>query len=345
MGIFSGFKSTLAGKPTVEQFERKTIGLPPEQAAPKWVEFAKEHDPLKPDNSMYGYRRAAALYRQVGATSDFIEQSLNYARAAEKVPNNSVAGDGFRVVAEHTESGTEEHYAKAGDNYRKAGEAAEADRRTTRACDMYAAAADSYERAKQFEEAIKDYAKSTAISERKKHLIRVARDQGRIAENYLRLKDFQKAAEFFVKHAEAETSRAHVDYSDGYSRAGDAYVRAGAVGEAAEAFLKDAEFSSEPAFGFRNAAQCYQKLGDGEKAVELYLKEVEDDLSKDRAFVALEVLGLAKSVGKDKAKIEAEAKKVKVPAGFSKATSAFRATLRKELDEKGLSDEAKALGA
>ena len=96
MGIFAGFKSILSGKPTLEQFERKTIGLPPEEADPMWTEFAKVHEDLKPDNAMYGYRRAAALYRQVGNMDEFINQSLLYAQAAERVPQHNIAGDGYK---------------------------------------------------------------------------------------------------------------------------------------------------------------------------------------------------------------------------------------------------------
>ncbi len=345
MGLFAGFKSRLSGKPTLEQFERKTIGLPPEEAAPKWVEFAKDHEDLRPDNAMYGYRKAAALYRHTGNMTEFVNQSLSYAQAAEKVPEHAIAGDGYRVVADHTKEGAEEHYSNAGENYRKAGMAALQDRRTTRAGDMFAAAADSFERAREYDRAIEDYLRSTEITERKKHLIRVARDYGKIAENHLRLKDFEKSAEFFVKHAEAETSRAHVAYSDGYSRAGDAYVRAGKLAEAADAYLKDAEFSNEPGYGFRNAAECFQKLGESEKVVEYLLKEVEDDLPKERDFVAAEVLNLGKAFVKDKSKIEAKLKEIKVPKGFSKAASAFRKTLKTELENKGLGEEAKALGA
>jgi len=343
MGIFAGLKSRLEGKPTPEQFERKMLGVPPEEAAPRWVEFAKEHEGLKPDNAMYGYRRAAALYRHAGNMKEFVEQSLNYAKAAERVPEYEVAGEGYRVVAENTKEDPQQYFAKAGENYHKAGEAAEADRHTTRACDMYAVAAEAFERAKDYERAINDYLKSTAISERKKHLIRVARDYGKVAENYLRLKDFDKAAEFFIKHAEAETARAHVAYSDGYSRAGDAFVRAGKLQEAAEAFLKDAEFANEPGYGYRNAAECYQALGQDDKAVEYYLKEVEDDLSKGRTFVAAEVLKLASTMAKDKSVIEEKMKAAKVPPGFAKATEAFAKTLRKELEEKGLSPEGKKL--
>lgn len=337
MGIFAGFKSMMSGKPTLEQFEKKTIGLPPEEAASKWTEFAKEHEDLKPDNAMYGYRKAAALFRQVGNVKEFLDQSLNYAKNAERVHKYAIAGDGFSVAARNFPEGAEEYYTKAGENYHKAGEAAEGARRTTRACDMYAAAADSYERAKKYDKAIEDYLKSTSISERKKHLIRVARDYGKVAENYLRLKDFDKSAEFFQKHAEAETSRANVAYSNGYSRAGDAYVRAGKTSEAAEAYIKDAEFSNEPAYGYRNAAECHQKLGDSGKAVEFYLKEVEDDISKERAFIALEVLKLAKTIAKKKSEIEAKMKEIKVPAGFEKASEAFRKTLKRELEQKGLS--------
>lgn len=345
MGLFAGFKSRLSGKPTLEQYERKTIGLPPEEAAPKWVEFAKEHEELRPDNSMYGYRKAAALYRQIGDTKEYVAQSLNYAKAAERVPNYPIAGDGYRVVADSTKEGREEFFAKAGENYSSAGQAALEDRRTTRAGDMFASAADSFERAGEYEKAIEDYRKSTEIAEKKKHLIRVARDYGKIAENYVKLKDFENSAEFFVKHAEAETSRAHVAYSDGYSRAGDAYVRAGKFAEAAEAFLKDAEFSREPGYGFRNAAECYQKLGDSAKALEHLMKEVEDDVSKERAFVAWEVLKLGKVFAKDSGDIEAKMKEISVPDGFSKAGEAFRETLKRELEAKGLVDEAKALAA
>jgi len=336
MGVLAGFKSRLSGKPTLEQFEKKTIGLPPEEAGPKWVEFAKDHEELKPDDAMYGFRKAAALYRQVGDMKGFVEQSLNYARAAERVPEYAIAGDGFRVAAESQKEGSEQNYAKAGENYHKAGEKAEADRHTTLACDMYAAAADSYERAKDYQKAIEDYLRSTAISERKKHLIRVARDYGKVAENYLRLKDYDKSAEFFLKHAEAETSRANVAYSDGFSRAGAAYVRAGKLDKAAEAYLKHGEFSNEPAYGYRNAAQCYQKLGDSEKAVEYYLKAAEDDIPKGRTFVAAEVLRLARSVAKDKANIDAKIQETRVPPGFEKAALAFRKTLERELQRKGL---------
>jgi tetratricopeptide (TPR) repeat protein len=343
MGLFSGFKSRLSGKPTLEQFERKTVGLPPEQAAADWTEFAKEHEELRPDNAMYGYRRAAALYRQVGDSEQYLAQSLNYAKAAERVPNYPIAGDGFRVAAEGTKEGAEEHYSKSGENYRKAGEAAVADRRPTRAGDMFALAADSFERAKEYEKAIEDYKRSTEIAEKKKHMIRVARDYGKIAENYLRLKDFDQSAEFFLKHAEAETSRAHVAYSDGYSRAGDAYVRAGKLGEAAEAYLKDAEFSNEPGYGYRNTAECYAKLGQGDKIAEYIMKEVEDDLAKERSFVAWQVLKLGKVLAKGDAGIEARMKEVSVPTGFEEASQAVRDTIKRELEEKGLAEEAKAL--
>ncbi len=336
MGFLAGLKSRLSGKPTLEQFEKKTIGLPPAEAAPKWVEFAKEHEELKPDDAMYGYRRAAALYREIGDMKAFVQQSLNYAKAAERVPEYAIAGDGFRVAAEYEKEGSEQNYARAADNYRKAGEKAEADRHTTLASDMYAAAADCYERAKDYQKAIENHLKSTAISERKKHLIRVARDYGKVAENYLRLKDYEKSAEFFLKHAEAETSRANVAYSDGYYRAGATYVKAGKLDKAAEAYLKHAEFSNEPAYGYRNAAQCYQKLGDPEKALEYYLKAVDDDLAKGRTFVAAEVLKLARTIAKDKSKIDAKLQEIRVPAGFEKASLEFRKTLGRELQRKGL---------
>ncbi len=345
MGLFGGFKSRLSGKPTLEQFERKTIGLPPQEAATNWAEFARDHEELKPDDAMYGYRRAAALFRQLGDTKQFLEQSLNYAKAAERVPNYSVAGDGYKVVADSAEESPEQYYSKAGENYHNAGAEAEGDRRTTLACDMYAAAAESFEKAHDYQKAIDDYLRSTAISERKKHLIRVARDYGKVAENYLRLKDFAKAAEYFLKHAEAETSRAHVAYSDGYARAGDAYVRAGSLSSAAEAYLKHAEFSSEPAYGYRNAAQCYQKLGDIDKAVELYMMEVDDDISKGRFFVASEILRMAKAIAKDKSLVEAKAGGLKPFPGMEKAASSFRKTLKAELERKGLSAEAASLGA
>ncbi len=336
MGILSGLKARLAGKPTFEQFERKTVGLPPEEAAPLWVDFAKDHEELKPDEATYGYRRAASLYRQIGDIQKYVEQSLNYAKAAERIPDYAVAGDGYRVVAENTKEGAEQYWAKAGENYNKAGQKAEEDRFTTRACDMYSLAAVSYERAGDYQKAIDNYLKSTAISERKKHLIRVARDYGKIAENYLRLKEYEKAAEYFTKHAEAETSRAHVAYSDGFFRAARSFVKAGMIDKAAEAFMKHAEFSGEPAYGFRNAAECYQKLGDKEKAVELYLKEVEDDLSKSREFVAKEVLRLAGGIAPDNAEVKEKAASISVPAGFERASAALRETLKRELEEKGL---------
>ncbi len=343
MGLFAGFKSRLSGKPTLEQFERKTIGLPPEEGAPSWAEFAREHEDLRPDNAMYGYRKSAALYRQTGNTEEYLNQSLNYAKAAERVPEYAIAGDGYKVAADGRKEGATENYAKSGENYRKAGEAAVADRLPTRAGDMFASAADSFERAGEYEKAIEDYKRSTEIAEKKKHLIRVARDYGKIAENYLRLKDFEKSAEYFVKHAEAETSRAHVAYADGYSRAGDAYVKAGNLAEAANAYLKDAEFSNEPGYGYRNAAECYHKLGQSDAVLEHLMKEVDDDLAKKRSFVAREVLRLARALAKDKSKVEARMKEVSVPPGFDKAAEAFRATIRKELEEKGLTDEAKAL--
>jgi tetratricopeptide (TPR) repeat protein len=336
MGILSGLKSALAGKPTLEQYERKTTGLPPKEASQKWIEFAEIHKEDSPDNAMYGYRKAAALLRQAGEMEGFTEQSLNYAKAAERVPKYSVAGDGFRVVAEHSAEGAEEFYAQAGENYHKAGESAKADRRTTRAGDMYAAAAEAFEKAKKYEQAIEDYMNSNEIAERKKHLIRVARDQGKIAENYLRLGDFDKAAEYFVKHAEAETGRGHVDYSDGFSRAGDAFVRAGKLNEAAEAYLKDAEFANEPGYGYRNAAECYQKLGETEKAVEHYMKEAEDDLEKDRAFVAWETLKIVHEIAEDKSEVEEKMKEVKVPSGFERASEALGDTLKREFEQKGL---------
>ena len=162
MGILSGLKARLAGKPTFEQFERKTVGLPPEEAAPLWVDFAKDHEELKPDEATYGYRRAASLYRQIGDIQKYVEQSLNYAKAAERIPDYAVAGDGYRVVAENTKEGAEQYWAKAGENYNKAGQKAEEDRFTTRACDMYSLAAVSYERAGDYQKAIDNYLKSAA---------------------------------------------------------------------------------------------------------------------------------------------------------------------------------------
>ena len=336
MGILSGLKARLAGKPTFEQFERKTVGLPPEQAAPLWVEFAKDHEELKPDEATYGYRRAASLYRQLRDTDKYVEQSLNYARTAESVPDYAIAGEGYRVVAENRKENAEQYWAKAGENYNKAGQKAEEDRFTTRAGDMYTLAATSYERAGEYQKAIENYLKSTAISERKKHLERVARDYGKVAENYLRLKEYEKAADYFLQHAEAETSRAHVAYSDGFFRAGRSFVKAGMIDKAAEAFMKHAEFSGEPAYGFRNAAECYQQLGDKDKALELYLKEVEDDLSKSREFVAKEVLKLAAAAAPDNADIRKKVAAVTVPTGFERASAALRETIKRELEEKGL---------
>jgi tetratricopeptide (TPR) repeat protein len=341
--MFAGLKSRLSGKPTLEQFEKKTIALPPQEAAPKWVEFAKDHEELRPDNAMYGFRKAAALFRQAGNMDEYIAQSLNYAKAAERVPNYSIAGDGFRVAADHTKEGAKEYFAQAGENYRKAGQEAVADRRTTRASDRFANAADSFERAGEYEKAIEDYQRSTEIAEKKKHLIRVARDQGKIAENYLRLEDFEKSAEFFLSHAEAETGRAHVAYSDGFSRAGDAFVKGGNMNQAAEAYLKDSEFSNEPGFGLRNAAECFAKLGDNARVFELLLKEVEDDMAKERAFVAAEVLALGKILAKDP-QIDAKLKEVSIPSGFEKASQALRKTIAEELTQKGLEEQAKAIG-
>jgi len=343
MGMFAGLKSRLSGKPTMEQFEKKTIGLPPQEAGPKWVEFAKEHEELRPDNAMYGYRKAAALFRQAGDVDQYIAQSLNYAKAAERVPNYSIAGDGFRVAADNTKEDAREYYSKAGENYRKAGQEAVADRRTTRASDRFASAADSYERAGEYENAIEDYQRSTDIAEKKKHLIRVAKDQGKIAENYLRLNNFEKSAEFFLKHAEAETGRAHVTYSDGFSRAGDAFVKGGNLDQAAEAYLKDSEFSNEPGFGLRNAAECFGKLGNSERVLELLMKEVEDDLAKERAFVAAEVLNLGKVLTKNP-RVDAKLKEITVPPGYEKASGALRNTISEELIQKGLEEQAKALG-
>ncbi len=336
MGILSGIKSALSSKPSLEKYERKTAGLPPKEAAPKWVEFAQQHQEDNPKNAMYGYRRAAALFKETGDTDNFVTHSLNYAKAAERVPRYSIAGDGYRVAAEKMPEEAEKHYAKAGENYHNAGEKAKDDRRTTRACDMYAAAADAFERAKEYQKAIDDYLSSTKISEKKKHLIRVARDYGKVAENYLRLEDYQKSAEYFLKHAEAETDRAHVEYSDGFSRAGQAFVRAGDVEKGADAFLKDAEYANEPAYGYRNAAECYQKMGNNEQSLEYYMKEVEDDIEKNRTFVAWEILEHLKDIAEDTSEIEEKMKSIEVSNEFEDASKAFSDTLKRELEQKGI---------